>query len=341
MAKYNIAVLGCGAIFNRHLAAIQSNNDNFDLYGIYDPVDDLKHRYASELKIKAYDTEDEIFSDPAINMVVILSPSYLHYQQAIKAIEAKKNVLLEKPATFLAAELENLDCLAKIQGVDIFCVLQVRLNPAVMITKEIISQGILGKLYGVSLVQRWQRPEEYFAGWRGTRISGGGILREFGIHYLDIVQFLAGIPKVAHASFYNAKFKIGDVSDTVYGIFDFGNFGGSFEVSVAAEPQNLECSLSIMSENGFIRLGGKSLNEIDRIELNKPELLEHVNKIQDEINNTHTATLVKQGASPYHPELYRQLILNPQRFKLTETFNVIKIIEDAYSFVNGHTVHTW
>lgn len=341
MTKYNVAILGCGAIFNRHLAAIENNKANFNLVGIYDPINELKDKYAAELNLKAYSNEDELYADPEINLVVILSPSNLHYHQAMRSIESKKNVLIEKPATFLTAEIDNLNCLAKIQNVSIFCVLQVRLNSAVIIAKEAIKTGLLGNFYGVSLIQRWQRPESYFVGWRGSRLSGGGILREFGIHYLDIVQFLAGVPKISHASFFNSKFKVGDVSDTIYGLFDFQKFGGSFEISVAAEPKNLECSLSIMSENGFLQLGGKSLDEIVRIEFNKPELIEQFKEIETRIKNRDTAPLVSQGASPYHPELYRQLIINPDMFKLSESFNVIQMIEDAYKFVNGQPFYTW
>lgn len=341
MTKYNVAILGCGAIFNRHLAAIEGNRANFNLLGIYDPVSDLQDKYVTDLKVKGYKSENELYEDPDINLVVILSPSNLHYQQAMRAIESKKHILLEKPATFLTAEIDNLNCLAKIQNVNIFSVLQVRLNPAVMIAKEAITQGVLGKLHGVSLIQRWQRPESYFAGWRGSRVSGGGILREFGIHYLDIVQFLAGVPKISHANFFNSKFKVGDISDTIYGLFDFQTFGGSFEVSVAAEPKNLECSLSIMAENGFLQLGGKSLDEISRIELTSPSLHDKFKQIEINIASKNTAPLVNQGASPYHPELYRQLIVNPDRFKLAETFNVIRMIEDAYSFVNGQPFYTW
>jgi UDP-N-acetyl-2-amino-2-deoxyglucuronate dehydrogenase len=332
MVRYNVAILGCGAIFSRHLSAIQNNPEHFKLVGLYDPVNELQTKYTKELDIKAYSSEDEAYLDPAVNCIVILTPSNLHYKQSITAMTNKKHVIVEKPATFLSHELDDLNSLAKKQGVEIFSVLQVRLNPAVMIVKKALESGLLGQVRSVSLVQRWQRPLSYFSGWRGTQETGGGILREFGIHYLDILQFLVGVPKVSHANFFNTKFLETDVSDTAYGLLDFKTFGGSFEVSIAAEPKNLECTLSIMTDKGFVKLGGRSLDEIITIELGDEADLQQFNSIKDKINNQQRVNVALPGASPYHPELYRQIVINPQRFSLEETYNVIKLVEQAYKF---------
>ncbi len=332
MAKYNVAILGCGAIFSRHRAAIENNPEHFKLVGLYDPITELQTKYATELKVVAYATEGEVYADPDVNCVAILTPSNLHYKQAMTAVANKKHVILEKPATFLIEELDSLNLAAGENGVEVYTVLQVRLNPAVMIVKKALESDLLGGIRSVSLVQRWQRPLSYFSGWRGTQETGGGILREFGIHYLDILQFLVGMPSISCASFFNTKFKATDVSDTAYGLLDFKTFGGSFEVSIAAEPKNLECSLSIMADKGFIKLGGKSLDEILALDFIDPVNLEQFNLIKEEINGQQTLNVALQGASPYHPELYRQIIESPERFGLMQTYNVMKLVEEAYAF---------
>ncbi len=328
---YNVAILGCGAIFGRHLSAIQNNPAHYTLLGLYDPKAELQTKYSESLQVLGYATEEDVYTDPNVNLIVILSPNNLHYTQAIKAIEHKKNVLLEKPATFTGRELKNLELAALNNGVKIFGVLQVRLNPAVIITKKAIEEGIIGKIRGVSLIQRWQRPLNYFTGWRGTMSSGGGILREFGVHYLDVLQFLLGSPKIVGANFYNTKFLETDVNDTIYALFDFGKFGGAMEISIAAEPKNLECTLSIMSEQGYIKLGGKSLDEIVSSEFLNEENLTRFNTIKQDILSHEVAALATQGASPYHPELYRQLIVNPDKFALGAMYNVIDLVERIYA----------
>ncbi len=331
MQKYNIAVLGCGAIFGRHLSAIQNNPEYYKLIGLYDPKIELQDKYTKELNVRAYASEDDVYIDPGINCVIILTPNNLHYSQAIKALTNKKHVILEKPATFLGSELKELEQLAKQNGVNIFGVLQVRLNPAVIITKRAIAEGLLGNIHGVSLVQRWQRPLNYFTGWRGSMATGGGILREFGVHYLDTLQFLLGVPKVISASFFNTKFMATDVNDTIYSLFDFGSYGGSMEISIAAEPKNLECTLSIMSDNGFVKLGGKSLDEIVISDFLSEDNATKFNKIKQDVFEREVATLATVGASPYHPELYRQIVLEPSRFALGEMYNVIGLVERIYA----------
>lgn len=333
MSKYNVAILGCGAIFNRHLSAIQNNSEQFKLVGLFDIDNKLKNKYTEELAVKSYATESQVYTDPDINCIIILTPSSLHYQQALLALLHGKHVIIEKPATFLACELDHLENVANDNHLNIFCILQVRLNPAVIIVKKAIEQNILGALRGVSLIQRWQRPISYFSGWRGTMASGGGILREFGIHYIDVLQYLAGMPKALAASSYKAKFKQALVDDTVYALIDFGEFGGSIEVSIAAEPKNLECTLSITGDNGFVKLGGKSLDEIVVCEFLEQDLHDKFNNIKHEVSQQKGAVLVSQGASPYHPELYRQIILNPNVFELRQTRNVIKLVEDIYGFM--------
>jgi UDP-N-acetyl-2-amino-2-deoxyglucuronate dehydrogenase len=332
MKKYKAAILGCGAIFSRHLAAIQSNSEYFQLIGIFDPNTALQLSYTEQLQIKGYSNEDEVYADPQINCVIILSPSSLHYAQAIRALKHKKHVILEKPATFLVSELRELEQMAKRQAQEIFCILQVRLNPAVITMRKALDQGVLGKVRGISLIQRWQRPLNYFSGWRGCMTTGGGILREFGIHYLDALQHLVGMPQVVQARFFNTKFQGCDVNDTIYALLDFGDFGGSVEISIAAEPKNLECSLSIMGEQGFVKLGGKSLDEIIISDFLDIEANQKFKAIEQEVFAQKVATLATQGASPYHPELYRQIILNPNLFSLNQTYNVIQLVENMYQF---------
>ena len=327
----NVAVLGCGAIFGRHLSAIQNNPELYSLIGIYDPKTDVQVGYAEKLNVKAYVAEDHVYLDPVVNCIVILTPNYLHYDQALKALKHKKNVIIEKPATFQAHEITLLEQAAANNGVRIFGVLQVRLNPAVVIAKMAIEQELLGKIRGVSLIQRWQRPLNYFTGWRGSMATGGGILREFGVHYLDVLQYLLGMPKVVSATFFNTKFMSTDVNDTVYALFDFGVFGGAMEISIVAEPKNLECTLSIMCEQGFLKLGGKSLDEIIAHDFLHQADLDKFIAIKDEVLSRKVAVLATQGASPYHPELYRQIVLQPQKFALNQMFNVIQLVEDIYA----------
>lgn len=336
MAKYKVAVLGCGAIFSRHLAALQANADSFEFVGYFEPDLEINAKLKLELPAQQnYASEDDLFNDANVNCIVVLTPSHLHYQQASRALLNGKNVIIEKPASFKSEQIIQLEKLAAENNLDIFCVLQVRLNQSIELVKRILSDKLLGEIRGSSLIQRWQRPDDYFSGWRGDYAGCGGVLNEFGIHYLDIMQYLLGVPKVTAAQFYNTKFKSSEVADSAYALLDFGSFGATLEICLAAEPHNIEVLLTILGSNGYIKLGGKSLDQVIAAEFVSDELRQKYADICQNIFGYVIDNQVTIGACPHHPELYKQIIQNPDLFRLGSTYNVIQLIEKINSLDNS------
>lgn len=329
--KYNVGILGCGAIFDRHVSAITLNSEHFTLVGIHDPKSELQTKYVDQLKVKGYQSEQYLYNDSSVNCVVILSPNHLHFKQAYDALTHGKHVIMEKPATLKYDNLLILENYAKSKNLEIFTILQVRLNPSVTTIRKLLETGLLGGLRGASLIQRWQRPLGYFSEWRGSMETGGGILREFAIHYLDVMQYLVGIPEVAGSVGFNTKFSGTNVCDTVYALFDFGRCGGSMEVTISSEPKNLECSLSLMFDQGFIKLGGKSLDVIVEAQFSDDAITAKLDTIKSQVDALAQHYLQAQGgASPYHPELYRRIIQNPSEFGLEQTKKVVQLVENIY-----------
>lgn len=332
MTNYSIGILGCGAISNRHTAAIAANQNNFQLLGVYDPIKQKALDLVGKNSYKIYNTEEELYADQQINCVGILTPNNLHFIQAQKAIKAAKHVILEKPATFNTKEIEILIMLAKQYQVSVFGVLQVRINPSVQIAQQVVATGILGEIRGVNLTQRWQRPLNYFDNWRGDYQQGGGILREFAIHYLDVLQFLVGMPhKITACNLYHTKFA--KIADSIYALMDFGNFGGSIEISLGAEPSNIECTLLIMGSNGMIRLGGSSLNQIIEAKFLSISATLNYNNIVQQLEHHKINNNLVGGSCPLHPDLYKMFITHPQNFFINESYNVISLIEQIYAAV--------
>lgn len=328
--KYKVGIIGCGAILPRHLEAIEQN-DNFELKAVYDIQDNLVKSIAKKLKVKAYVLYQEMIKSKEIDFVIIATPNSLHYEQAVFALQNGCDILVEKPVTFTKKEVEEIADIADHNERKAYCVLQVRLNPTVQLLKQVLNLGILGNIRAVNFVQRWQRPLEYFTGWRSEPSIGGGTLYEVGIHYLDIIQYLFGKPEVISSKCYHMKHQV-EIEDTIHALFDFGNFGGTCEVTIAAEPQNIECSLSILGSNGYIKLGGKALNIVEsanflshgsQLEFDK---LQH-NVIIDVQPNNYGSY---QGSCPNHPYVYQNL----DEFKITETSNVISLIDEIYKLSN-------
>ena len=324
-----VAIIGCGAILNRHVSAVKENS-NFELVAVCDTqksvADSKSKKYGCSVFYEIADCIDK----SSANFYVIATPNSMHYEQAKLCIESGKDVLVEKPACLDYREVEDLGRLASKHGVNAYCVLQVRLNNSVSVVKKCLDAGLLGKIRGACLVQRWQRPVEYFSGWRAIPEIGGGTLHEVGIHYIDIMQYILGSPDVPFSKVYNTKHVESEIEDTVYSILDFGDFGGTLEVTISSEPHNLECSLSILGSNGYIKLGGKALNIVESY-----NFLSHgaKKKFEHTINEYENVSYIEPnnygsylGSCPNHGDLYKNL----SSFGIERAIPALRIIEDIY-----------
>jgi UDP-N-acetyl-2-amino-2-deoxyglucuronate dehydrogenase len=327
MSKYKISIIGCGSILPRHLESIEINED-FELVALCDIQEDLVKSISENLKVKSFTNFKELIDSGITNFVTVSTPNSQHITQSIYALENGCDVLIEKPVSFTKEEVIKISDVAKRNNQKAYCVLQVRLNPTVSLLKEVLNLELLGKIRSVNLIQRWQRPYEYFNGWRSIPNVGGGTLYEVGIHYLDVIQNIFGKPNIHSSKIYSTKHTHVNIEDTIYSIFDFGDFGGTCEVTIAAEPRNLECSISVLGSNGFIKLGGKALNIIESANFlsqgcqNEYEKIIKKYKIDTHPNNYGSY----QGSCPNHPYVYQNL----NEFKIEETINVISMIDDIY-----------
>jgi UDP-N-acetyl-2-amino-2-deoxyglucuronate dehydrogenase len=331
MNKYKVGIIGCGAIFPRHIESI-NKNDNFDIVSICDIQEEVGLEISKKYGVDYFKDFKKMVELQNLNFVTIATPNSLHYDQSIFCLKNNCDILVEKPVSFTTSDIEEIIKVAKEENRNAYCVLQVRLNPTIKLIKEILNIGMLGNIRSVSLVQRWQRPLEYFTGWRSIPNVGGGILYEVGIHYLDVLQYLFGLPNVHSSKVFQNKHKNVEIEDTIYSILDFGEFGGTCEITIAAEPTNLECSLSIIGSNGYLKIGGKAMNVVE-----SANFLSHGSQIQFEqlskkfnIVNEPNSYGSYQGSCPNHPYVYENL----QDFKIEESINGVKLIEEIYNKSN-------
>lgn len=332
---YKVGIIGCGMIFDRHYEAIETNSDSFSLVALCD-IDErkLKNR-ADEYKVPGFVDYKQMLKKMKgkMNLVVIATPNSLHYQMALDALEAGYDILVEKPIDFTHDRVEQIVKRAKELGRNAFAVLQVRYNPTVGMVREALEHKLFGDLRSISLIQRWQRPSTYFDSWRADIEVGGRTLYEVGIHYLDIVQLLFGLPSVKASACFNNKHKNVAFEDTVFAILQFPNkASGSLEVTIASEPSNLECSISVLGSEGFLKIGGRALDQVERVMFSNDvltkkwkQLVENYGEsIEPNSYGTHT------GSCPNHPTLYEE-IAKGNGISVAEAINSIKFIEAVYA----------
>tara|TARA_R110000824_G_scaffold246575_2_gene435742 strand:- start:4 stop:1005 length:1002 start_codon:yes stop_codon:yes gene_type:complete len=323
----NVGIIGCGAIMSRHANAV-IECDGYKLMALCDVQEYILKNSCKRYDTIGYINYKKMIQNKKINFISIATPNSQHTEQAIYALENGCDVLIEKPVSLNPKDIETIKKIANKNGQYAYCVLQVRENPSVKLVKEVLERGLLGTIRGVNLIQRWQRPVDYFTGWRGIPEIGGGTLYECGIHYLDIMGYLFGYPSVLSSSAYKIKHQYCDIEDTIYCLFDFGNYGGTMEITIAAEPHNLECSLSILGSNGYLKIGGKAMNIVESANfLSNGCKLEYESLLKTKIiPNTPNSYGSYAGSCPNHPDLYK----NIKNFNISEAKGSLMLIDEIY-----------
>lgn len=265
LKKIRFAVVGLGHIGKRH-ADIISKNLQAELVALID----IKSK--EELNIKQdvpffSSLEDFLNSKIDVDVINITTPNGLHAQHALQCLEAKKNVVIEKPLTLSKADAEKIIYKALHAHKHVFVVMQNRYSPPSVWIKELIQSSKLGKIFLVQLNCYWNRDARYYVpeSWHGNKSLDGGTLFTQFSHFIDIMYWLFGdIENINSRMFDFNHAGLTEFEDSGVVTFDFVNGGvGTLNFSTSVWNQNLESSMTIIAENGSIKIGGQYMNEVN------------------------------------------------------------------------------
>jgi predicted dehydrogenase len=265
-AKIKFAVVGAGHIGKRHAEMIRRDAEG-ELVAMVD-VRSKEECGAGDFDVPFFTTVEELLSSGIeFDVVNVCTPNGLHAEQSLKALEAKKHVVCEKPMGLTKSSCEELIFKALQVSRQVFCVMQNRYSPPSEWIKSIITEGKLGEIYMVQLNCYWNRDDRYYkaGGWKGTKdLDGGTLFTQFS-HFIDIMYWLFGDidniqGKFADFNHHNTT----DFEDSGFVSFDFINGGmGSLNYSTSVANQNLESSMTIIGQNGSVKIGGQYMNEVE------------------------------------------------------------------------------
>jgi predicted dehydrogenase len=159
--------------------------------------------YATENGIpKAYGSYEEMLADPEIDVIYNSLPNSLHCEWTVKAAEAGKHVLCEKPLVTTLTELDQIEAAAKANNVTIFEAFMYLHHPQTLKVKEIVGSGQLGELRLINSWFNFYLPPENSANIRLNPNLAGGSLWDVGVYpnSLVIVMAHAGPPVEVWAS---------------------------------------------------------------------------------------------------------------------------------------------
>ena len=140
-------------------------------------------------------SEDEVFQDPTIDLVVITTPNELHVPLAIRALEAGKHVVVEKPFSVTAAEGQAVvDCAKRMNRV-LSVYHNRRWDNGFLTLREAIESGQLGSVFVYEARFERFRPIVKGERWREQDRGGSGVLYDLGSHLIDQAVCLFGKPR--------------------------------------------------------------------------------------------------------------------------------------------------
>ena len=190
-----VGVVGAGFIGPAHIEALRRLG--IEVVGLCDATPELAAEKAKGLRLaRAYASFDAMIADPALDVIHITSPNYMHYPQAKAALEAGKHVVCEKPLGMTTEETAELVKLAKEKRLVNAVNFNIRFYPLAQQARAMVQAMELGDVYIVqgSYLQDWLLfPTDW--NWRLEPDLGGDMraVADIGSHWLDLIHYITGL----------------------------------------------------------------------------------------------------------------------------------------------------
>lgn len=184
-----IALIGAGVMGRQHYQHLQ-HLDEAQLCAIADPGPQAAD-FAAECGVPYFADHRQMLEQARPEAVIVANPNALHVSTALDCIAAGVPVLLEKPVGVHLDEVRELVAASERNGVPVLVGHHRRHNPLIARARELIEQGVLGRLTTVTALWQLQKPDSYYdIPWR--REAGAGMLLTNLIHDLDLLRHLCG-----------------------------------------------------------------------------------------------------------------------------------------------------
>lgn len=258
--KPGYAVVGLGVGRNHADAAF--NSENCELIAVCDLLESKLEAAKEKWGCLTYTDYDEMLKNPDIDIVSVAVPSGMHADFAVKAMEAGKNVLVEKPVDITVEAAMKIEEARKRTGKICGVVHQNRNNADMAPIVEAIRSGKIGKLYLGDFAVKWYRTQQYFendGGWRGTwEMDGGGSLMNQAVHTVDLMIWLMGDVESVTSHIDIVGHDI-ETEDLTVSLVKFKSGAAATFVSTTCAYPGLTTDIMIYGTDGSIEANGADL----------------------------------------------------------------------------------
>ncbi len=214
-------------------------------------------RYPEAQIVRSY---DEILKDPEVELVLVNTPDYLHFDMAKQAILAGKHVVVEKPFTKTSEDARELISLAHQNDVILTVYQSKRLDNGFQTLKKILDEKLLGRV--VEFEAHYDRYRNYIqeGSWKEDGDERTGVLFNLGSHIVDQTLVLFGIPNAVTAHL-NILRTGGRTTDNFDIRLHYGTFNAILRSSYLVREIGPQYSVH-GTEGSFVKMGTDPQEEL-------------------------------------------------------------------------------
>lgn len=223
----HVAIIGAGAIAPAHIKGYLEFPEECKIVALTDIYPEKAEKLAKEynLNVDIYSDYKNLLERTDIDLVSVCTPPYTHAGTAIDLLNAKKNVLVEKPMASSLEECDAMNAAAEKNGKILSVVAQNRFLSPMMKLKTVLDSKLMGPIVHTQVDSYWWRGFSYYdLWWRGTwEKEGGGPTLNHAVHHIDIFQWMNGMPSEITAVMSNTAHNNAEVEDISIAIGKYDN----------------------------------------------------------------------------------------------------------------------
>lgn len=322
------AVIGLGSMGTYYHAETLHRLPEFELTGAADTSEARLQEAHERYGCRGYTDYAQMLTDPELELVCVATPSSMHRDNAIGALEAGKHCIVEKPLCLNLREFDDMVAAATANG-RILCAYQNRRwDEGALTIQSVVDSGVLGELFfiesiggGFSRIMLEYGVKEFQPDWRGMKKYGGGVLYDFGAHSIDqVLCWMHHAPiKDVYADLHG-HYWTQEVDDTCLLVIRFEN-GVTATISSSTAARAAVCGCAIVGRDAAYKDGKIYSGEPNALVETEPEK-------------------VTGSWDDYYRQMYRTIREGaPQPIPLQQTRMLIQIFDAAFeSSATGQVV---
>ena len=213
-----IAIIGTGSISSAHIDGYLKFPKRCEIVALCDIVPEkcekIKERFGLKNAV-IFDSHETLLKNSDFELASICTPPFCHAEIAIDCLNAGRHVLVEKPMAASLKECDEMISAAAASGKILSAVAQNRFRTPVWNLKQVLDNGMIGKIVHVQVDSFWWRGHSYYdLWWRGTwEKEGGGCTLNHAVHHIDMLGWMMGEPQEICAMLTNVSHDNAEVED--------------------------------------------------------------------------------------------------------------------------------